>query len=102
VRILVDHQLEAFCQKGLQHEVSGRQRGAVRNLADHVEQVGTEPAWTAGNIVRDPEASLAAFRSHGKRWDIEEVELRGSQIELLAGQVVGAARFDGRSGRRTV
>ena len=72
-----------------------------RNLADHVEQVGTEPAWTAGNIVWDPEAFLA-FRSHGKRWDIEEVELRGSQIELLAGQVVGAARFDGRSGRRTV
>lgn len=41
--------------------------------------------WTAGNIVWDPEASLAAPRSHGKRWDVEEVELRGSQIELLAG-----------------
>jgi hypothetical protein len=36
------------------------------------------------NIVLDPEASLAAPRSQGKRWDIEEVELRGSQIELLA------------------
>jgi hypothetical protein len=72
------------------------------NLADHGEQVGTEPAWTAGYIVWDPEASLAAFRSHGKRWEIEGVELRGSQIELLAGQVVGAARFDRGSGRRTV
>jgi len=43
-RVLVDHQLKAFCQKGLQQEVSSRQRGA-RNLADRVEQVGTEPAW---------------------------------------------------------
>ena len=27
-RTLVDHQIEAFCQKALQREVSGRQRGA--------------------------------------------------------------------------
>ena len=58
-RILVDHQLEAFCQKGLQHEVSGRQRVAVRNLADHVEQVGTEPAW--------PPAMLSGIPKHPRR-----------------------------------
>lgn len=81
----MDHQLEAFCQKGLQHEVSGRQHGAVWNLADHVEQVGTEPGLDRRQYCLGPEASLAAPRSHGKRWDVEEVELRGSQIELLAG-----------------
>lgn len=81
----MDHQLEAFCQKGLQHEVSGRQHGAVRTLPTTSNRSELSQAWTAGNIVWDPEASLAAPRSHGKRWDVEEVELRGSQIELLAG-----------------
>jgi hypothetical protein len=38
-------------------------RCAARPPGRHVEQVGTEPAWTAGNIVWDPETSLAAFRS---------------------------------------
>ena len=59
--------------------------GAVRNLADHVEQVGTEPAW--------PPAKLSGIPKHpGRRpactanvGTFEEVELRGSQIELLAG-----------------
>lgn len=70
---------EAFCQKALQHEVSSCQR----NLGDHIEQVGTEPAWTAGLV---PEILCARV---GKSQDIEDDELLGSQIEPLAGQVVG-------------
>jgi hypothetical protein len=81
----VDHQLEAFCQKGHNMKLGVASMVPAGTLPTTSNRSELSQAWTAGNIVWDPEASLAAPRSHGKRWDVEEVELRGSQIELLAG-----------------
>ena len=76
---------EAFGQKGLQHEVSSRQR----KLGDHIEQVGTEPAWTAGLLPEIPKHPWQHSARVGKSRDIEDRGLLGSQIEPLAAQVVG-------------
>jgi hypothetical protein len=70
---------------GLQYEVSSRQR----NLGDHIEQVGTEPAWTAALLPDIPKYPWQHSAHVGKSRDIGDGELLGSQIEPLAGQVVG-------------